>query len=142
MRCCTLILHVQSHDKHATGFTSTTGRQYILVLNESLYIKEMDNTLVNPNQLRHFDAEVQDNPYHSTDPMSITSPNSEFMAYLQSQGTMYFSIHGAQQRLNSDPCHILYLRRLASGIHTILSFLQQNIMYRRRLSHAMCHKQM
>ena len=70
----------------ATGFTSTTGRQYILVFNETLYIKDMDHKLINPNQLRHFDTEVQDNPYHATDPMSITSPNGEFMACLQSQG--------------------------------------------------------
>ena len=46
--------------------------------------------LINPNQLRHFDTEVQDNPYHATDPMSITSPNGEFMAWLQSQGTNVF----------------------------------------------------
>ena len=40
----------------ATGFTSTTWRQYMLVFNESLYIKDMDDTLINPNQLRHFDT--------------------------------------------------------------------------------------
>ena len=50
----------------------------------------MDHTLINPNQLRHFDTEVQDNPYHATDTMSITSPNGEFMACLQSQGTHVF----------------------------------------------------
>ena len=66
----------------ATGFTSTTGRQYILVFNEAFYIKYMDHKLINPNQLRHFDTEVQYNPYHATDPMSITSPNGEFMACL------------------------------------------------------------
>ena len=33
----------------ATGFTSTTGRQYILVFNEALYIMDMDHTLINPN---------------------------------------------------------------------------------------------
>ena len=74
----------------ATGFTSTTAKQYILVFNEALYIKDMDHTLINPNQLRHFNTEVQDNPYHATDPMSITSPNGEFMACLQSQGTNVF----------------------------------------------------
>ena len=72
----------------STGFTSTTGRQYILVFNEDLYIKDMDHTLINPNQLRHFDTEVQDNPYHATDPMSITSPNGEFMAWV----VLYFCI--------------------------------------------------
>ena len=61
-----------------------------MVFNEDLYIKDTDHTLINPNQLRHFDTEVQDNPYHATDPMSITSPNGEFMACLHSQGTNVF----------------------------------------------------
>ena len=74
----------------ATGFTSTTGRQYILVFNESLYIKGMDHTLINTKQLQHFDTEVQDNRYHATNTMSITSPNGELMACLQSQGKNVF----------------------------------------------------
>ena len=74
----------------ATEFTSTTRRQFILVLNKDLYITDMDHTLINTNQLRHFDTEVQDNPYHATGLMSITRPNDEFMACLQSQGTNVF----------------------------------------------------
>ena len=74
----------------ATGFTSTTGRHYILVFSEALYIKATDHTLINPNQLRHFNTEVQENPYHATYPMSITIPNGEFMACLQSQGGILF----------------------------------------------------
>ena len=50
----------------------------------------MDHTLINPNQLRNFDTEVQYNPYHATDPMSITSPNGMFVACLQSQGGNVF----------------------------------------------------
>ena len=46
--------------------------------------------LINPNQLRHFDTEMQDNPYHATDPMSITIPNGDFMACLHSQGEILF----------------------------------------------------
>ena len=48
------------------------------------------------------------------------------------RGQIYFSIHGDQQKINSAPCHTLCLHRLASGIHTRLSFLLQNIMCRRR----------
>ena len=33
---------------------------------------------------------MQDNPYHATHPMSITSQNSEFMACLKSQGKNVF----------------------------------------------------
>ena len=50
----------------------------------------MDHTLINSNQLQHFDTEVQDNLYHDKYPMSITSTNGEFMACLQSQGKKLF----------------------------------------------------
>ena len=74
----------------ATGFTSTTGRKYILVFNEALYIKDIDHTLIHPRPLRHFDTEVQDNLYHAIDTMSTTSPNGEFISCLQSHGTNVF----------------------------------------------------
>ena len=35
----------------ATRFTSMTGKQYILVFNEELYMTELDHTLINRNQL-------------------------------------------------------------------------------------------
>ena len=73
----------------ATGFTATTGRQYILVFHECLYMPELSHTLINPNQLRHFNTQVQDNPY-ATDPMSIASPNGDFIACLESEGTNIF----------------------------------------------------
>ena len=34
--------------------------------------------------------DVQDNPYHDNEPMAITSPDEEFEACLQSQGTVVF----------------------------------------------------
>ena len=74
----------------ATGYTSANGRNYILVFNEALYIQDMEHTLINPNQCRHFGADVQDNPYHDNEPMAITSPDEEFVACLQSQGTVVF----------------------------------------------------
>lgn len=70
----------------ATGYTSANGRDYILIFNEALWMENLDHSLVNPNQLRHFESEVQDNPY-SDEPMSITSPDGEFVACLLSQGT-------------------------------------------------------
>ena len=66
----------------------------------------MDHTLINPNQLRNFYTEVQDNPYHATDPMSITSPNGEFMACLQSQGENVFLNTWRPTQLSSLP-HIV-----------------------------------
>ena len=34
--------------------------------------------------------DVQDNPYHDNEPVTITSPDEEFVACLQSQGTVVF----------------------------------------------------
>ena len=47
----------------ATGYTSPDGQQYILVFNEAIYMPKMDNSLLNPNQLRHYRVHVNDNPY-------------------------------------------------------------------------------
>ena len=74
----------------ATGFTSVTGRQYILVFHEALYMLELYYTLINPYQLRHFHTQVQDNPYHATEPMNITNPSGYFTVCLESQGTNIF----------------------------------------------------
>ena len=73
-----------------TGFTSVTGQQYILVFHEALYMLELDHTLINKNQLRQFHTQVQDNPYHTTEPMSITNPSRYFTACLEFQGTNIF----------------------------------------------------
>ena len=56
----------------STGYTSANGLNYILVFHEALYIPDMTHTLINPNQCRHFGSEIQDNPYHPTEPMSIS----------------------------------------------------------------------
>ena len=73
----------------ATGHTSATGMYYILVFPEALSMPTLDHSLFNPNQLRHYGTQVQDNPY-CNDPMSITSPSGDFTACLQSMGTDIF----------------------------------------------------
>ena len=65
----------------ATRFTSTTGRKYIIVFHEWLYMSKLSHTFINPNQLCHFQPQAQYNPY-ATDPMSITSPDGNFIACL------------------------------------------------------------
>ena len=47
----------------ATGFTASNGMRYILIFNEALWMPELHNSLMNPNQLRDYGVEVQDNPY-------------------------------------------------------------------------------
>jgi hypothetical protein len=70
----------------ATGYTSTTGFNYILIFPEDLYMPKLTHSLFNPNQLRHFGTKVQDNPYNPK-PMSVSTFNDSFTACLQSKGT-------------------------------------------------------
>ena len=74
--------------KVATGYTSAHGKRSILVFNEALWMPELENSLVNPNQLRHHGIEVQDNPFHR-EPMIIQVDSNEngFVACLKSKGT-------------------------------------------------------
>jgi hypothetical protein len=65
----------------ATGFTSKNGMAYILVFPEALYMPNLDHSLFNPNQLRHFGTVVQDNPYDA-EPMCIKSADNTFTACL------------------------------------------------------------
>ena len=75
----------------ATAWQSPiTGQVYILILNESLWMPQLPNTLVNQNQLRYFGTKVQDNPY-SDIPMHIRTEDSSFSMKLESQGTTIFA---------------------------------------------------
>ena len=67
-----------------------TGQIYILILNESLWMLQLPNTLVNQNQLRYFGTKVQDNPYSDT-PMHIRTEDLSFSMGLESQGTTIFA---------------------------------------------------
>jgi hypothetical protein len=85
----------------ATGYTSSNGRNYILLFPEALYLPNLDHSLFNPNQLRHFGTIVQDNPY-ATEPMSITTHDGEFTACLQSKGTDIFLTTWAPTQLDLE----------------------------------------
>ena len=75
----------------ASGYTNANGQRHILIFNEALYMPELENSLMNPNQLRHFGVQVQDNPYHP-EPMVIATEHESdgFIACLKSQGTNIF----------------------------------------------------
>ena len=77
----------------ATGYTSPDGQQYILVFNEAIYMPKMDNSLLNPNQLRHYGVHVNDNPY-GQEQMLIRKDDldgeEDFVASLKSQGTVIY----------------------------------------------------
>jgi hypothetical protein len=49
----------------------------------------MQSTLVNPNQLRHYGTTIQNNLY-SNAPMSLQSPDEDFICPLLSEGTVIY----------------------------------------------------
>ena len=67
---------------------------FILWIHESLFFgKNMSHSLINPNQIRMFGVAIQDNPYHSTEGMSIlaTTANDEDLSLpLQPKGVDIF----------------------------------------------------
>ena len=73
----------------ATAWQSPiTGQTYILVFNEAIWMGEhMDQTLINPNQLRHYGVKVQDDPTSSL-PLSIITEDNEFCMELIMDGTI------------------------------------------------------
>jgi len=73
----------------AAGYNSKHGRNYVIILNEVLIMPSLDHLLWNPNQMRHFDTEVFDNPYEN-EPTRITSLDGELAACLQHEGTTIF----------------------------------------------------
>ena len=76
----------------ATGYTSpVTGQQSILIFNEALWLgDQMEHTLVNPNQLRHFGLIIRDDPYNLEEPIRIETENGEFVMPLLSNGTVIY----------------------------------------------------
>ena len=70
--------------------SSHSGQTYTLVFDEALWMGEtMDHTLINPNQLRHFGALVQDDPAFPN-PLSIITEDREFCMELSMEGTIVY----------------------------------------------------
>jgi hypothetical protein len=67
----------------------------------------MDTTLVNPNQLRHYGIQVQDNPMSQL-PLSIITEDSEFSMELMMTGTIiYADTHTPSDKELSECPHII-----------------------------------
>jgi hypothetical protein len=65
-----------------------TGETFILVFNQAIWMGDkMDNTLVNPNQLRSFGITVQDNPFDAA-PTYVSAESDDFSFPLNCQGTI------------------------------------------------------
>ena len=68
----------------ATVWTNAAdGTAYLLIFHESLWMGDkLDHTLVNPNQLRAYGVNVQDNPFDAK-PLSITTDDASVELYLE-----------------------------------------------------------
>ena len=89
----------------ATAWQSShTGQTYILVLNEALWMgDQIDHTLINPNQLRHFGTKVQDDPT-SLSPLSIITEDNEFCMELAMDGTIVYANTHTPSSVELETC--------------------------------------
>jgi Reverse transcriptase (RNA-dependent DNA polymerase) len=71
----------------ATAWTDqNTGETWILLIHEALWMEDtMTHSLINPNQLRAYGVDVEDNP--SRGPLYITDSNENIRIPLRMQGT-------------------------------------------------------
>ena len=87
-------------------WTDTVDNQeYILMFNESLWMGDsLTHSLINPNPLRAFGTEVQDNPF-STERLSIQPASHDITIPLQTLGTIiYANTHApTDQELSQHP---------------------------------------
>ena len=67
----------------ATGYTTNTGDNYILILNKALWVTNLGHIIINPNQIFHNGVEVQYN-HHAKDLMSIQIHLDNFTACIES----------------------------------------------------------
>ena len=76
-----------------------------MIFHEALWMGSLtEDSLINPNQLRHYGANVQDDP-KSNRPLSLISDNGYFSMPLHRKGTIvYFDTHTpTQKELNTCP---------------------------------------
>jgi hypothetical protein len=96
-RVCDVYLYSQEYDtvkdvpivRGATAVQDQdTGEAHIMIMNEGRWCgNRMNHSLINPNQLRHFQIEVCDNPFDKRG-MHITGPLTKLSIPLLSKGTI------------------------------------------------------
>ena len=79
----------------ATAWSNaTTGQSFILIFNEVLYFgRDLDHSLINPNQMRHYGIQVFDNPYErdETRSMGIMLSDTYRLPFHSHGSTIYFN---------------------------------------------------
>ena len=87
-----------------------TGQGYILILHETLYFgKNMDRSLINPNQLRHHGLIVHNNPYKPSFTRRMgfeMDENNKIPFYLQGSTIFFTTQFPTDEELESNP-HII-----------------------------------
>ncbi len=66
--------------KAATVYTDNSGTTYILILNQALYLSELEHSLLNPNQMRLNGVIVDDCPQHLSNPDRLSTHSIHFPA--------------------------------------------------------------
>jgi len=84
--------------KAATAYTTSTGTTYILVLNQALYLPELDHSLLNPNQMRANGVIVHDCPQHLSDP---NKPSTHSLYFPEHQVRIPLEMGGIISRFSS-----------------------------------------
>ena len=107
----------------ATAWTCMeTNRTYILVINEGLWMGEtMQNSLMNPNQLRAFGCIVQDNPYSGA-PLYMEDPDEVVTIPFETAGTNIFVTTRTPTQDELDTCQHVVLTSPREWEPTLVRF--------------------
>ena len=77
----------------ATAYKDSDGRTWILIINEALYFgQNMDHSLINPNQIRHFGIPVSDNAYDGANEFGIDHEDI-FIPFVTKGATVFFETY-------------------------------------------------
>ena len=88
-----------------------TGEGYILIFHEALYFgRNMDHSLINPNQLQHYGVRVNDNPYNRAPDWAMgieLEQDKHIPFYLQGSTIFFNSRYLSDDELESYPHVVL-----------------------------------
>ena len=89
----------------ATAYTDqNTGQVYILVVNAGLYFGEkLDHSLINPNQLWYAGVTVQDNPFHTSEPIAIAAEEVHVPLLIDGTNLFFQTTTPTQSELDKCP---------------------------------------
>ncbi len=79
-----------------------TGKIYILIIKQGLWMPDMDHSLINPNQIRDFGIDLFDNPYDNERKFGIMHEDS-FIPFQTAGATVFFDTFKPTQEQLDDP---------------------------------------